>query len=51
MKTDTGVIVGAKGFHDEYDANTLEQVEGLTGKAPKIAKAEGFEGKNNAEKR
>ena len=37
-------------FRDEFDGNTLEQVERLTGKAPKIAKAEGIEGKNNSEK-
>lgn len=49
-KTDTGVIVGALGFRNEYDGNTLEptlkQVERLTKKAPKRAKVDrGYRGK------
>lgn len=44
VKTDSGVIVGALGFRNEYDGHTLEavleQVKKLTGKAPKIAKVD-----------
>ena len=51
VKTDTGVIVGAMGFRNEYDGHTLptvlEQVKKLTGKYPKIAKVDrGYRGKN-----
>lgn len=50
VKTDTGVIVGAKSFRNEYDGHTLvpvlEQVKELTGKTPKRAKVDrGFKGK------
>lgn len=50
VKTDSGVIVGALGFRNEYDGHTLEavleQVKKLTGKAPKIAKVDrGYKGK------
>lgn len=50
VKTDTGVIVGAIGFRNEYDGHTLEpaleQVERLRGKAPKRAKVDrGYRGK------
>lgn len=50
VKTDTGVIVGAKSFRNEYDAHTLEpvleQVRKLTGKTPKKAKVDrGYRGK------
>lgn len=50
VKTDSGVIVGAKGFRNEYDGHTLEpaleQVERLTGKTPKRAKVDrGYRGK------
>lgn len=50
VKTDTGVIVGAKGFRNEYDGHTLEpaleQVKRLTGKEPKKAKVDrGYRGK------
>lgn len=50
VKTDTGVIVGAMGFRNEYDGHTLEpalqQVARLTGKVPKIAKVDrGYRGK------
>ena len=49
-KTDTGVIVGAMGFRNEYDGHTLtpqlEQVERLRGKPAKIAKVDrGYRGK------
>jgi len=49
-KTDTGVIVGALGFRNEYDGHTLEpaleQVQRLTEKAPKKAKVDrGYRGK------
>lgn len=49
-KTDTGVIVGALGFRNEYDGHTLEpaleQVERLREKAPKRAKVDrGYRGK------
>lgn len=49
-KTDTGVIVGALGFRNEYDGHTLEptleQVERLTGKTTKIVKVDrGYRGK------
>jgi IS5 family transposase len=41
VKTNSGVIVGAMGFRNEYDGHTLEkvlnQVEKLVGKNPKIA--------------
>jgi IS5 family transposase len=48
-KTDTGVLVAALGFRDEYDGHTLkptlEQVERLTGKTPKRAKVDrGYRG-------
>ena len=42
-KTDSGVLVAALGFRDEYDGTlkpTLEQVERLTGKTPKKAKVD-----------
>ena len=50
VKTDSGVIVGALGFRNEYDGHTLdavlEQVKKLTGKAPKVAKVDrGYRGK------
>lgn len=50
VKTDTGVIVGALGFRNEYDGHTLEsvleQVERLVGKSPKQAKVDrGYRGK------
>ena len=50
VKTDTGVIIGAMGFRNEYDGHTLEpsleQVERLTGKIPKKAKVDrGYRGK------
>ena len=42
VKTDTGVIVGAMDFRNEYDGHTLEhvleQVKRLTGKLPKEEK-------------
>jgi len=46
----SGVIVGAMGFRNEYDGHTLEpalqQVEMLTGKAPKTATVDrGYRGK------
>ena len=49
MKTDSGVIVGAMGFRDEYDGHTLapalEQVKRLTGKSPRKAKVDrGYRG-------
>lgn len=49
-KTDTGVIVAALGFRNEYDGHTLEptleQVKRLTGKTPKKAKVDrGYRGK------
>ena len=49
VKTDTGVIVGAMGFRNEYDGHTLpsvlEQVKKLTGKYPKAAKVDrGYRG-------
>lgn len=49
-KTDTGVIVGALGFRNEYDGHTLgpalKQVERLREKAPKRAKVDrGYRGK------
>jgi IS5 family transposase len=52
VKTNSGVIVGAKGFRNEYDGHTLdsvlEQVERLTGKPPKRAKVDrGYRGKKN----
>jgi len=45
----TGVIVGAKGFRNEYDGHTLEpslqQTEKLTGKAPRTASVDrGYRG-------
>jgi IS5 family transposase len=45
----TGVIVGAKGFRNEYDGHTLEpslqQVEKLTGRAPRTASVDrGYRG-------
>lgn len=46
-----GVIVGAMGFRNEYDGHTLEpalqQVEALTGKAPRTASVDrGYRGKS-----
>jgi len=48
-KTDSGVIVGALGFRDQYDGHTLkptlEQVERLTGRMPKRVKVDrGYRG-------
>ncbi len=48
-KTDSGVIVAALGFRDEYDRHTLKQtlgpIERLTGKTPKRAKVDrGYKG-------
>lgn len=48
-KTDSGVLVAALGFRDEYDGHTLkptlEQIERLTGKTPKRAKVDrGYRG-------
>ena len=48
-KTDSGVLVGALGFRDEYDGHTLkptlEQIERLTGKMPKKVKVDrGYRG-------
>src|SRR5690606_12607857 len=50
VKTDSGVIIGAMGFRNEYDGHTLqpqlEQVERLTGRLPKRAKVDrGYKGK------
>ena len=50
VKTDTGVIVGAMGFRNEYDGHTLvpalEQVKRLKGKMPKLAKVDrGYRGR------
>jgi len=50
-KTDSGVIVGALGFRNEYDGHTLEpvlkQIEELTGKIPQKAKVDrGYRGKS-----
>jgi transposase, IS5 family len=50
VKTDSGVIVGALGFRNEYDGHTLApalaQVERLVGKAPKRAKVDrGYRGR------
>jgi transposase, IS5 family len=50
VKTDSGVIVGAMGFRNEYDGHTLEpvleQVKKLLGKTPKKAKVDrGYRGK------
>ena len=50
VKTDTGVIVGAMGFRNEYDGHTLEpvleQVKRLTGKLPKRGKVDrGYRGR------
>ena len=47
----SGVIVGAKGFRNEYDGHTLEpaleQVAALTGKAPRTATVDrGYRGKS-----
>jgi len=52
VKTDTGVIVGALGFRNEYDGHTLipvlEQVSRLVGKSPKRAKVDrGYRGKKS----
>jgi IS5 family transposase len=49
IKTDSGVIVGAMGFRNEYDGHTLapalEQVKRLVGKLPKQAKVDrGYRG-------
>lgn len=54
VKTNTGVIIGAKGFRNEYDGHTLEpvleQVKEMTGKAPKRAKVDrGYRGKKQIE--
>jgi len=48
-KTDSGVIVGALGFRDEYDGHTLkptlEQIERLTGEMPEKVKVDrGYKG-------
>ena len=48
-KTDSGVIVAALGFRDEYDGHTLkptlEQIGRLTGKTPRRAKVDrGYRG-------
>ena len=44
VKTDSGVLVGALGFRNQYDGHTLpavlDQVERLTGKRPKNAKVD-----------
>lgn len=50
VRTDSGVIIGAMGFRNEYDGNTLElalqQVEKLVGKPPQKAKVDrGYRGK------
>ncbi len=50
VKTDTGVVVGAMGFRNQYDGHTLEpvldQVKKLTGLLPKRAKVDrGYRGK------
>jgi IS5 family transposase len=50
VKTDTGVIVGALGFRNEFDGHTLDpvlkQVNRLVGKSPKVAKVDrGYRGK------
>jgi len=55
VKTDTGVIVGALGFRNEYDGHTLEpvleQVERLTNKVPARAKVDrGYRGKKQVRK-
>jgi IS5 family transposase len=55
VKTDTGVIVGALGFRNEYDGHTLEpvleQVERLTNRTPKRAKVDrGYRGKKQVRK-
>lgn len=54
VRTDSGVIVGAMGFRNEYDGHTLEpalqQVRRLVGKAPKEAKVDrGYKGQKNIE--
>lgn len=51
VKTNSGVIVGALGFRNEYDGHTLEpvliQVKFLVGKVPKIATVDrGYRGKS-----
>ena len=51
VKTNSGVIVGAMGFRNEYDGHTLEaalkQVGDLVGKLPKLATVDrGYRGKN-----
>ena len=50
VKTDSGVLVGALGFRNQYDGHTLpsvlDQVERLTGKRPENAKVDrGYRGK------
>lgn len=50
VKTDTGVIVGAMGFRNEFDGHTLEpalnQTQRLTGRTPKVAKVDrGYRGR------
>jgi IS5 family transposase len=54
VKTDSGVILGALGFRNEYDGNTLqsslEQVKRLTGKLPRRAKVDrGYRGNSQIE--
>lgn len=49
-KTDSGVIVGAMGFRNQYDGHALEpvleQVKRLTGRTPRTAKVDrGYRGK------
>ena len=51
VKTNSGVIVGALGFRNEYDGHTLDvalkQVGNLVGKLPKVATVDrGYRGKN-----
>ena len=48
-KTDSGVIVGALSFRDEYDGHTLqatlEQIKRLVGRMPKVVKVDrGYKG-------
>jgi len=54
VKTNSGVIVGAMGFRNEYDGHTLEtalkQVNKLVGKYPKTAVVDrGYKGLNQVE--
>lgn len=51
VKTDSGVIVGALGFRNEYDGHTLDlvidQVVRMVGVSPKVAKVDrGYRGRN-----